>query len=338
MGGDFAPAREVEGALRASQQLAARGVEHVVHLVGMREVLRQHLQRHAPGAQLPLVIEDAPDVVSMEDDPATVVRTKPQSSLVRGLELVRSGTVDAFVSAGNTGAVLAAATLLLGRISGVSRPTIGAFFPTMKGRPCLVVDVGANSEVKPQFLYEFAVMGSIYAELAAGIRQPRVGLLNIGEEGTKGTDTVRAAYALLRESGLNFVGNVEGRDIFAGVADVVVCDGFTGNVLLKFGESIVPMLKAVLERFARRGWFSKLAVAAMVPLLRRALADFDYQQYGGVPLLGVRGIVIIGHGKSTALAIANMIVRAWEMYQLGLNQRIEASLKPATVGSSPSNL
>ncbi|MCX7930169.1 MAG: phosphate acyltransferase PlsX, partial [Chlorobi bacterium] len=326
MGGDNAPQNELGGAIQASASLSARGVEHTLLLVGNRVRIELELQRL--GKNLPQTVEivDSPDAVTMHDDPATVVRTKSQSSLVQGLELLRNNRADAFISAGNTGAVLSAATLLLGRIRGVARPTIGAFFPTLTGKPCLVLDVGANAEVKSQFLYEFAIMGSLYAQLVGGVERPRVGLLNIGEEPSKGTETVRQAYELLVRDGVNFIGNVEGRDIFGGKADVIVCDGFTGNVVLKFAESIMPMLKAVLRRFSERSFLAKLAVAVIAPMLRRMLADFDYQKYGGVPLLGVRGVVIIGHGKSTPLAITNMILRAWEMHRIRLNDRIEQAL------------
>lgn len=325
MGGDHAPANEIAGALHATQLLARDGIEHLVVLVGEPGKIQRELSRFGSTPSM-IAIEAAPDVVAMDDDPASVVRTKPDSSLVRGLELVQLNRADAFVSAGNTGAVLSAATLMLGRIPGVIRPTIGAFFPTSNGTPCLVLDVGANAEVKPQYLYQFALMGSLYTEYIGGIEHPRVGLLNIGEEATKGTDTVRQAYELLRNSTINFIGNVEGRDIFRGVANVVVCDGFTGNVVLKFAESIMPMLKAVLERYSRRNLVTRIAVGLLAPILRRALRDFDYQTYGGVPLLGVRGIVIIGHGKSSPLAISNMIRRAWEMYRLRLGDQIEHAL------------
>jgi glycerol-3-phosphate acyltransferase PlsX len=334
MGGDFAPSNEVAGAINASIELQQQGVEHKVTLVGDAQLLTPLLSNAGDAART-LAVEHAEQVVSMDDDPAVVLRTKPRSSLVRGLEKIQSGSAAAFISVGNTGAVLSAATLLLGRIAGVSRPTIGAFFPTVTGRPCLVLDVGANAEVKPQYLFQFGVMGSIYAELAGGIRQPRIGLLNIGEEETKGTEVVRQAYELFRQSSLNFVGNVEGRDIFRGTADVVVCDGFTGNVVLKFAESIMPMLKSILREYSRRSIIRRMTVGLVAPLLRRALADFDYQKYGGVPLLGVRGIVIIGHGKSTPLAIKNMIIRAWEMYRLRLNERIEQALASSQSAPSP---
>lgn len=325
MGGDDAPTAEVAGAVAAARYFAEQQLPYTLSLVGNPEQIEYELKRwHHTDTNLTVV--PAAQVVSMHDDPATVLRSKPESSLVRGIELVRNGAADAFISAGNTGAVLSAATLLLGRIRGVSRPTIGAFFPTASGTPCLILDVGANAEVRPHFLYEFAVMGALYAELVGGIAQPRVGLLNIGEEETKGTEVVRQAYALLRHAPLNFIGNVEGRDIFMGKADVVVCDGFTGNVVLKFAESIMPMLKAVLKRYSQRGMLSAIAAGLIAPVLRRILANFDYQRYGGVPLLGVRGIVIIGHGKSTPLAIENMIRRAWEMYRIRLNERIEQAL------------
>ncbi|GIV54290.1 MAG: phosphate acyltransferase [Candidatus Kapaibacterium sp.] len=334
MGGDFAPSNEVAGAIEASRTFRLHGVEHTITLVGDAATL-EPLVAAAKDVSSFLEVEHAEDIVLMEDDPATVVRAKPQSSLVRGLERVRSGRADAFISAGNTGAVLSSATLLLGRIHGVSRPTIGAFFPTVSGRPCLVLDVGANAEVKPQFLYEFGVMGSIYAELAGGIPKPRIGLLNIGEEETKGTETVRHAHELYRKSSLNFIGNVEGRDIFRGIADVIVCDGFVGNVVLKFAESIMPMLKAVLRAYSQKSLLKKVMVGLLAPFLRRALADFDYQKYGGVPLLGVRGIVIIGHGKSSPLAIKNMIIRAWEMHRLRINERIEQALTTPQSALSP---
>ncbi len=332
MGGDFAPINEVAGAIEASAVLQRMGVEHSITLVGDAARLNPLLEKATTPS---LCVEHAAEVVQMHDDPATVLRTKPQSSLVQGLELVRSARADAFISAGNTGAVLSAATLLLGRIRGVSRPTIGAFFPTETGRPCLVLDVGANAEVKPQFLYEFAVMGSVFASMVENLERPRVGLLNIGEEETKGTETVRQAYELLRSSSLNFIGNVEGRDIFRGLAEVVVCDGFTGNVVLKFAESIMPMLKSVLRAYSQRNVFSRAIIGLVAPVLRRVLKRFDYQTYGGVPLLGVRGIVIIGHGKSTPLAIKNMILRAWEMHRLRLNEQIERAL--AMPNTAPSH-
>lgn len=325
MGGDHAPTAEVAGAVAGARYFAEHKISYVLTLVGNHKQIEYELKRHHH-ANTNITVVPAAQIVTMHDDPATVIRSKPESSLVQGIELVRKGMADAFISIGNTGAVLSAATLLLGRICGVSRPTIGAFFPTVYETPCLILDVGANAEVKPQFLYEFAVMGSLYAELVGGIERPRVGLLNIGEEETKGTEIVRQAYELLRHALLNFIGNVEGRDIFMGKADVVVCDGFTGNVVLKFAESIMPMLKAVLRRYSQRSMLSAITAGIIAPILRRILTNFDYQRYGGVPLLGVRGIVIIGHGKSSPLAIENMIRRAWEMHRIRLNERIEQAL------------
>lgn len=330
MGSDDAPSAEVEGAKIASAILREMEVPCTIMLVGNNDQIERiiHPKRSyiRPSRLAQIQIIPAEDAVTMDDEPAVVVRAKPRSSMVIGLELVQQGKADAFISAGNTGAILSAATLILGRIRGVSRPTIGAFFPTSEGKECLLLDVGANVEVKPQYLYEFAVMGSVYAELIQKISRPRVGLLNIGEEETKGTEQVRAAHLLLKNSSLNFVGNVEGHDIFTGRADVIVCDGFTGNVVLKFAESIAPLLKSVLRRRAQLGFWEKLRLKVTANTLRKVLADFDYQKYGGVPLLGVNGVVIIGHGKSSSQAISNMILRAWEMHHLSINKRIEERL------------
>jgi glycerol-3-phosphate acyltransferase PlsX len=219
-------------------------------------------------------------------------------------------------------------TLILGRIRGVTRPTIASFFPTVRSQPTLVVDVGANVDCKPRFLYEFGVMGSIYVREVLGISNPRVALLNVGEEDSKGNTLVLEAHRMMRDSKeVHFVGNTEGRDILMGSVDVVVCDGFTGNIVLKFAESFVTLLRTKLKDFASRSLFNKISVALMVPTLRRVLKEFDYQEYGGVPLLGVNGVVIIGHGKSSPLAIKNMILRAVEVIDKNVNRRIEEALQ-----------
>ena len=326
MGGDFAPVNEILGAILAAESFSA-GVEIV--FVGREQTIREHLSRHRTGA-LTYSIHHAEDVVTMEDEPASVIKKKRNSSLYQGIELQRNGKVDAFVSAGNTGAVMSTGTLVLGRIKNVSRPTIGAFFPSQKKSPTLLLDVGANVDSRPRHLYEFAVMGSIYATQILRIPNPRVGLLNVGEEPVKGTESVQQAFQMLSQQNLvNFIGNVEGRDILMGSADVVVCDGFEGNIVLKFAESMMGILKAKVKAYAQRGILEKISVALMAPTLKKILREFDYQEYGGVPLLGVNGVVIIGHGSSSPKAIKNMLIRAVEVVQHDVNGKIEQVLSTA---------
>jgi phosphate acyltransferase len=271
----------------------------------------------------------------MEDDPATVTRKRRGSSLYMGVEAHSKGNAEAFVSAGNTGAVMSTGTLVLGRIKGVSRPTIGTFLPTIGDRPVLLVDAGANVDSKPRFLYEFAIMGSIYYRQILGVSLPKVGLLNVGEEESKGNEVALEAHAMLTEAAktgattqmFQFLGNVEGRDILMLSADVVVCDGFVGNIVLKFAESFLGFLKARFKAFAESSLLNKLMVGAVKPVLTRVLSGMDYQEYGGVPLLGVNGVVIIGHGKSTPLALKNMILRAEEVVRKEVNATIAEALR-----------
>jgi len=325
MGGDIAPTNEVAGAILAMGLLGS-SVQLIV--VGQENLLLPILRQENIADKVELL--HAPDVIAMGDEPASIVKTRTESSLYKGLALLRDGKADAFVSAGNTGAVMATATLMLGRIPGVGRPTIGSFFPTQTGRQTLVVDVGANVDSKPKFLYDYAVMGEIYSRLILGIPEPSVGLLNVGEESSKGTEVAREAFQLLTHAPLNFVGNVEGRDILSGGVDVVVCDGFEGNIVLKFAESVLGFLKSRFTTFANRSLLNKLIVGAFKPVLKTVLKDMDYQEYGGVPLLGVNGVIIIGHGSSSPLAISNMIVRAVEVVRADVNGNIQQALgKPA---------
>jgi glycerol-3-phosphate acyltransferase PlsX len=261
----------------------------------------------------------------MEDSPTAALKQKKDSSLAIGMKLHQEKKADAFVSAGNTGAVLSAATLILGRIKGVSRPTIGTFIPAENG-VCLLLDAGANVDNRAQHLYEFAVMGSVYFQIIKKKKSPTIALLNVGEEKTKGTEVVTEAYKLVSESKLNFIGNVEGGDILRAKADVVVCDGFVGNIILKFGESIPKFLKTRLKQFADRGLVSKLAVGLSQWPLRASLKDLDPNAEGGVPVLGVNGVAIIGHGNSTVNGIKNMILRAVEVAKSQINQQIELAL------------
>lgn len=321
MGGDFAPRNVVAGAVEA---LNASGGRIEIIFAGPRNVVEDELASSG-GSGLRLKVVDAPEVIDMHDGATAALKQKKQSSISVGMNLHKEGQADAFVSAGHSGAVMSAATLILGRIEGISRPTIGAFFPSERG-VCLLVDAGANVDCKPQQLYEFAVMGSIYTREMFGVPNPAVGLLSIGEEPTKGNEVVKDTHKLLKESALNFIGNVEGRDVLQGKAQVVVCDGFVGNILLKFGESVPGFLKAMLREAVRRSVLRKLMALAARGTLRSALKGLDYEEHGGVPVLGVNGVAIIGHGKSTPKAIKNMILRAEEMVRKNINARIAQAL------------
>lgn len=322
MGGDFAPLNEIEGAIAALREAKNR---FEVVLIGPEEKLKSMLADR--GVQdMNFSVVNASEIIGMDDAPVSAFREKKDSTIGVGLRLHKEKKVDAFVSAGNTGAVVSASTLILGRLQGVSRPTIGAFIPSDQG-VTLLLDAGAVTDCKPHFLYEFAIMGSIYAQLILYRDKPKVGLLNIGEEEGKGDERTKAAYKLLANSSLNFIGNVEGRDILRGKADVVVCDGFIGNVLLKFAESVIGVLKKKFQEYSERGIRQKLMIGALRGTLRTVLKEFDYQEYGGVPLLGVKGITIIGHGSSTPQAIKNMIFKAEEMITRNINDRIESAMQ-----------
>ena len=328
MGGDHAPGVVVEGTLRALRGAAGRF--HAV-LVGPEQQIAAELGTCVrkgltpPDGSLSLV--DAPEVITMADAPTAALRAKKDSSIARGLTLQKEGKVQGFVSAGNTGAVMSASTLILGRVTGVSRPTIGALIPTTTGAPALLLDAGANVDCKPRHLYEFGVMGSIYVSAMRGVARPRVGLLNVGEEESKGNEAALQAFALLKAGSCNFIGNVEGRDVLKGTADVIVCDGFTGNILLKFGESVPSFLKAKFLAFAAKRLRNKIVALVARGGLRSVLKELDYQEHGGVPLLGVNGVSIIGHGGSTAKAIMNMIFRAEEMILHDVNGSIRKELE-----------
>jgi phosphate acyltransferase len=321
MGGDHAPDNEIDGALDALRE--ANNKFEVV-FIGPGDILEKHIKtRRAEGMRYSIV--HASQVIGMHDSPVAALREKKDSTITAGLTLHREQDVDAFVSTGNTGAVVSASLMILGRLKDVSRPTIGAFLPTETG-VTLLLDAGAVTDCKPHYLNEFAVMGSIYAQLLFHKEKPTVGLINIGEEAGKGDERTKAAYQLLERSTLNFIGNIEGRDILKGKADVVVCDGFTGNVVLKFAESVIGILKNKFRAYADRGPLHKLWMGMMRGTLRSVLKEFDYQEYGGVPLLGVKGITIIGHGGSTPKAIKNMILKADEMIRYDINTRIENAL------------
>ena len=323
MGGDFAPQNEVRGAIDYFTEFKPKNVEIV--FVGNEEKIKGAI-RQSGVSEFNYTIKNATEVVGMDDEPSSVIKKKKDSSLYLGIELHSNKLADAFVSTGNTGAVMATATLLLGRIKGVSRPTIGAFFPTLQNYPTLLLDVGATIDCKARQLYEFAVMGSIYASQILDIDNPKTALLNIGEEKSKGNEILQQARSMIDDSQLNFIGNVEGGDILLGTADVIICDGFTGNVILKFAESFLPFLKTKIKKFADKNIVNTLMVGLTVPTLKRVFKEFDYQEYGGVPLLGVNGVVIIGHGKSSPKAVMNMIKQAVNSIKRGVNEKIEHNL------------
>lgn len=300
MGGDHAPAATVQGAIEAVHQLGLR-----VLLVGRENVLRRELAQRG-GAPRGLEIVDAPDVVAMDDAPTAPVRAKRQSSLAVAAKLVRDGHAVAFVSAGNTGAAMVTAKLTLGAIEGIERPALAALLPGID-QQTLIVDAGANVDCKPQHLMQFGIMGHFYLQGVMGVARPRVGLLSIGEEEGKGNDLTREAFGMLAGTGINFIGNVEGRDVYAGTVDVVVCDGFVGNVVLKVSEGLGEMVFGLLKREAKKSALSAagflLAKSAFTGFKRRV----DYAEVGGAPLLGVRGACLVGHGRSNPKAIRNAL-------------------------------
>ncbi len=322
MGGDYAPENTVAGALEALQETRNR---FSVILVGREDAIKKVLQKHRINGEAHSVV-NASEVITFDDIPTVALKTKKQSSIVVGMNLHKEGKVDAFVSAGNTGAVLSASTLILGRIDGVGRPTIGTYLPSERGM-CILLDAGANLDCRPHHLLEFAIMGSIYARHILHYEKPTVGLLNVGEEASKGGGQLQEAFRLLSRSRLNFIGNVEGGDILQGKAQVVVCDGFVGNVVLKFGESVIELVRKRLKEQAHEGLFKKLRARVAYGSLKTMMKDFDYQEYGGVPVLGVQGVCIIGHGQSTAKAVRNMILRAEEMVVRNINGQIRSAFR-----------
>ncbi|MCG0314161.1 MAG: phosphate acyltransferase PlsX [Calditerricola sp.] len=302
MGGDHAPQAIVDGVLRAAAERA--DVEFV--LVGDETALV------ALGATWPrnVRIRHAPEVIGPDEEPVRAIRQKKHSSLVTAVKMVNEREADACISAGNTGAYMAAALLYVGRIPGIERPALAPVFPTTGSWGVLVLDVGANVDARPQHLLQYAVMGSVYVSSVEGVNNPRVGLLNIGTEATKGNELTKAAYALLEQANLNFIGNVEARDVLAGVADVVVCDGFNGNVLLKAAEGTAETIFRVLQEELTGRWTHKLAAALLRPAFRRLKARMDYKEHGGAPLLGINGPCIKAHGSSDARAIHNAVRQA----------------------------
>jgi len=327
MGGDHAPKSEVEGAVQAVRSSDVR-----VLLVGQEEVVRPELEKVEGYRNLPIEIVHASERIMMTDSAAKAVRTKRDSSMRVASRLVRDGCAQAMVSAGNTGAVMATAKMVQGVVPGVERPALVGIFPTMEQKPVVLVDVGANVDCDPKMLAQFAVMAEIYSRKVLHTTNPRVGILSIGEEESKGNDLTRATFPLLKSLNINFIGNVEGRDIYAGEVDVIVCDGFIGNVALKVSEGLVDMFKKLLRESLEATIAGKIGYA----LSRSAFGEFrkrlDYSEYGGAPLLGVRGGCIICHGRSNPNAIKNAIRVAAEFSAGKVNEGIEEVLRLAKAG------
>jgi glycerol-3-phosphate acyltransferase PlsX len=320
MGGDHGPAIVVEGAVAAARESGASVV-----LVGDRSAIETQIQRL--GAQsLGLEIRHTSEVVGMAESPSQALRRKRDSSLRVAAELVRDGKAAAFISAGNTGAAMAISMFVIGVLRGIDRPAIAAVLPSLRGYTVLL-DAGANVTPKAWHLFQFAIMGHVYARDILGLERPRIGLLSVGEEEGKGNDLTREAYELLKESKLNFLGNVEGRDIYNGQCDVIVTDGFTGNVAIKISESLAEMIGAMIKEELTRDLRSRVGAALALPAFHRFRKRVDYTEMGGAPLLGIDGAAIICHGASPVKAIKNAVRVAAEWAKAGLNEHIKTALE-----------
>lgn len=332
MGSDNAPHAEIDGALAATRDFGVG-----VILVGQLHKLEPELRRCGwrEDGDLGIELVEAAEVIAMDDPVATSVRRKKKSSLRVGTKLVTEGKADGFVSAGNTGAAMATAKMVIGMLPGVDRPALAALIPTKASKPVLLLDVGANSECKPHHLAQFAIMGDAYSRAVLGTVKPSVGLMSIGEEEAKGNDLTKEAFPLLRQlSNINFVGNVEGRDVFAGDVDVIVTDGFTGNVMLKLSEGLTEAVLAMLKRELTATAATKAGAVLAKPAFRNIKRRLDYSEYGGAPLLGVRHIVVIGHGRSNARAIRNAIRSVKEFSENRAGERIEKGIAETTAFQS----
>jgi glycerol-3-phosphate acyltransferase PlsX len=325
MGGDFAPARTVEGALAAAR-LHGIGID----LVGQRDAIAAELAQHADADALDIRVVDASDVIRMEESPTKALRRKPDASIRVAAQLVASREAAALVSVGHTGATVVAAHAAFGMLPGVDRPALAPTVPTRNGS-AVIIDAGATVECKPGYLLQFGVMGAVYARTWLGVERPRVGLLSIGEEETKGNELTRDAHRLLRASPLNFMGNIEARDVFSGQADVVVCDGFTGNVALKLSEGLVEMVEDLLGEELQSTFSAQVGYLLSRRAFRRFRRRVDYSEYGGAPLLGVAGLCIVGHGRSSVKAIRNAVAMAARFAESDLLSRVEQEIAGAAV-------
>jgi phosphate acyltransferase len=325
MGGDHAPAIVVDGVVSAARHLGIG-----LSLVGPSEVVARELERHPDASSLDISVVEAPDVIGMAEAPTAALRRKPRASIRVTADLVADHEAVAMFSAGSTGATVMAAYAGLGLLPGVDRPALATTIPTRQG-PAVLLDAGANVECRPGHLLQFAVMGSVYAQVALGIERPRVGLLSIGEEATKGNELIREAHRQLKTAPLNFIGNVEGRDVYAGLADVIVCDGFTGNIALKISEGLVDAVEHLLGEELQSTFSTRMGYLLSLRAFRRFRKRVDYSEYGGAPLLGVNGLCIVGHGRSSAKAVRNAVVMAHRFATSGVIDRLERGLAAVSV-------
>jgi len=324
MGGDHAPSAIVDGALAA-----ARHLDLQIFLVGVPTAIAPALERHTDWRGLQVHVIEAPDVVEMAET-AGAARRKPRASIRVAADLVARREADALFSAGHTGATVLATHLAFGTIPGVDRPALATAIPTRE-RPAVLLDAGANVECRPQHLLQFALMGGVFARIAFGVERPRVGLLSIGEEASKGNDLTREAHRLLKAAPVNFIGNIEGREIYSGVADVIVCDGFTGNVVLKTSEGLVEVVEALLGDELRGTFSSQVGYLLSRRAFRRFRRRVDYSEYGGAPLVGVAGLAIVGHGRSSAKAVRNAIAMASRFATESFIERLQQEIAAAAV-------
>ncbi len=329
MGGDAGPATIVDGAL-----VAARHLQIGLLLVGDARLIESELSRHPAAGGLDLRIAHAPDRIEMAEPAAAALRRKPRASIRVIAEAVRDGEADAMFSAGHTGASVMAAHAALGLIPGVDRPALATIIPTRRS-PAILLDAGATVGCRAQHLVQFAVMGAAYARVALERERPRVGLLSVGEEETKGNDLTREAHRLIKDAPVHFIGNVEGRDVFAGEADVIVCDGFTGNVTLKVSEGLVETIESLLRDELSATFGGRVGYALSRQAFRRFRRRVDYSEYGGAPLVGLNGLCIVGHGRSSAKAVANAVTMAARAVREDLTGRIARDLNPGPRLSSP---
>lgn len=319
VGGDHFPENPVLGAIEACNE--NKNIQ--ILLVGPKELIQSELNKHTT-VHSRISVLNAPQIIKMDEAPATAVKGKRQSSIAVGLSAQKEGLCEAFVSSGNTGALLAASTLILGKLEGVLRPTIAALFPTIKGFR-LLIDAGANLELKPEYYFQFASMGTVYAREIMLIAQPTVGLLNVGDEEEKGTELLKESYLILKKLS-NFTGNIEGKDIFKARTDIFLCNGTLGNVLLKFGESIPDTLKVLLNMHFEKENIPADLQNTIFRIVHETLQPFNYENVGGVPFLGVNGVSMVGHGSSSVTAIKNMILNAARCIEQNVNEKIVASL------------
>ena len=315
-GGDFAPRNIVDGALVAASHLGFG-----LLLVGDGVAIRAELARHGHARRVDVDVAEAPDVIGMDEAPVAALRRKPGASVKVAAEAVTCGKASGFFSAGNTGATLLAARATLGLLSGVDRPALATTIPTLR-HGAVLLDAGATVECRPQHLVQFGAMGRVYARLSLGIAQPRVGLLSIGEEASKGNELTREAHRLLQSSGMDFVGNVEARDVYTGQADVIVCDGFTGNIALKISEGLVDVVEELLREELKRTFTTRFGYLLSRRAFRRFRRRVDYSEIGGAPLLGVGGLCVVGHGRSSVKAVRNAVAMAYRFADQQFVERV----------------